>query len=285
MAMEKGSVMQETLQNKKRSKHGVLEDTQAREDFRNLPIQKVGVRDVKYPIEFADVGAAPVPTNATVSMYVDLAHDQKGTHMSRFVELLNGHRNHVSLETLERLLADMRSYLGAQSAFVEMRFPFFLEQEAPVTRSVSLMQYEVKLTGESTGDTRDVTLGVKVPVTTLCPCSKEISEGGAHNQRGEVSVTVRMKQFLSVHDLVEAIESCASCRVYSLLKREDEKFVTERAYDNPVFVEDLVREIALKLKTFDAIDRFSVEVVNFESIHNHDAFARVEVTGNTDGET
>ncbi|MBX7152717.1 GTP cyclohydrolase FolE2 [bacterium] len=258
-----------------------MEDTQSKSDFRKVAINKVGIKNIQYPIVVTNRRGIRHNTVGTFAMYVNLQHDQKGTHMSRFVEILNEYKGNINLQTVENIIDMMKEKLDAEQAFLHVRFPYFLEKEAPVTRSKSYMNYEVRLDCKTLRDTVDTILAIDVPVTTLCPCSKSISEYGAHNQRGLVTVCVRFHDHDSQHpmdidDLIHLVEQTSSCEVFALLKREDEKYVTEQAYENPVFVEDLVRDIALSLSSEKRISWYSVEVTNFESIHNHDAYAYIE---------
>ena len=235
----------------------------------------MGVKDISYPIVVMDKNRSVQHTVARVNMYVDLPHQFKGTHMSRFIEILNSYREEIALDKMEVILQKMKEKLGASSAHLEIEFPYFIEKKAPVSGARSLLEYTCEFKA-SLAEGFDFVLGVKVPVTSLCPCSKELSRYGAHNQRSIMTVQVRYREFLWIEDLIELIESCGSSPVYSLLKREDEKFVTETAYDNPRFVEDLVREATVKLSALQAITWFSVEAENFESIHKHSAYAAVE---------
>lgn len=258
-----------------------MEDTQSKSDFRKVAINKVGIKNIQYPVAITNRRGIRHHTVGTFAMYVNLPHDQKGTHMSRFVEILNEHKDALSLHTVESIVETMKEKLDAEHAYLRISFPYFLEKEAPVTRSKSFMNYDVRLICETLRNTVDTVLAVDVPVTTLCPCSKSISEYGAHNQRGLVTVCVRFNDRDSQHpmdidDLIHLVEQTSSCEVFALLKREDEKYVTEQAYENPVFVEDLVRDIALSLSSEKRITWYSVEVTNFESIHNHDAYAFIE---------
>lgn len=209
-------------------------------------------------------------------MYVNLPHQYKGTHMSRFIEILSKYRREISLENLTTILGEMKNRLDAESAHMEMTFPYFIEKTAPVSGVQSLMEYTCTLKGSLNGKGKDILVEVAVPITTCCPCSKEISEAGAHNQRGIVNLAIRYKKLVWIEDLINLVESSCSCEVFSLLKRSDEKFVTESAYDNPMFVEDVVREIAFKLEQDDNIIWFEVSTENFESIHNHSAYAYIE---------
>jgi GTP cyclohydrolase I len=253
-----------------------MPDMQKRPDTRRIPIAKVGVKDITYPIVVMDKNRSLQHTVARVNMYVDLPHHFKGTHMSRFVEILNRHREQIALDKLETILDEMKAKLGSDSAHLEIQFPYFIDKQAPVSKAKSLMEYTCEFSASMT-DTLDFVLGIKVPLTSLCPCSKELSRFGAHNQRSIMTVRVRYREFIWIEDLVELIEQCGSSPLYSLLKREDEKFVTEQAYENPRFVEDMVREAYSRLAAIDNITWFSVETENFESIHNHSAYAAVEL--------
>jgi GTP cyclohydrolase IB len=250
-------------------------DVQRRHDTRRIDIDKVGVKDISYPVVVMDKNNRLQHTVARVNMYVDLPHHFKGTHMSRFVEILNTYREKIALEEMEPMLAQMKEKLGAGCAHLEMEFPYFIEKEAPVSGAKSLMEYTCEFEA-SLSDRFDFVLGVQVPVTSLCPCSKELSRHGAHNQRSIMTVRVRYRDFVWIEDLVELVESCGSSPVYALLKREDEKHVTERAYENPMFVEDMVREATLRLSETENITWFSVSAENFESIHKHSAYASIE---------
>jgi len=253
----------------------VMPDLQKSLDSRNIAIDKVGVKDIRYPIVVMDKSKFHQHTVARINMYVDLPHHFKGTHMSRFIEILNHYHGEISIESLDTILVEMKERLEASSAHLEMEFPYFIEKTAPVSGSRGLMEYQCRMTG-SLGKGSDFVLGVTVPVTSLCPCSKEISARGAHNQRSAISVQIRYVGHIWLEDLIAWVESCASAPVYSLLKREDEKAVTEQAYDNPMFVEDLVRGVTERLSEVPEIVWFKVECENFESIHNHSAYALVE---------
>jgi GTP cyclohydrolase I len=250
-------------------------DVQNQPDHRNIRIDKVGVKNIRYPVTVKDKAKGSQRTVASINMYVDLPHDYKGTHMSRFIEILSEYRHQISIENIATILEEMKKRLNAKSAHMEITFPYFIEKEAPVTKTQGLMEYVCTFKG-SLQKRRDLIVGLKVPVTTVCPCSKEISDFGAHNQRSEVNVECRFKKFFWIEDLIDLIEKSASSEVYSVLKRSDEKFVTEKGYLNPMFVEDLVREIALKLDADENITWFSVDSENFESIHNHSAYAHIE---------
>ncbi|MFH2093536.1 MAG: GTP cyclohydrolase FolE2 [Pseudomonadota bacterium] len=252
-------------------------DIQNQLDYRNIPIDKVGIKGLKYPVKVLDKTSGLQSTVAQISMYVDLPHQCKGTHMSRFVKILHLFRTQVSLESITNILEDMKKILNAESSHIEITFPYFIEKKSPVTRSKGLMDYTCSIFGSSDKDhNTDIVLKVAVPVTSVCPCSKEISKYGAHNQRGEVLVNSRFKKFIWIEDIVQIVESSASCDIFSVLKRADEKFVTEKAYDNPQFVEDIARDVAKALMEDENITWFSVSAENFESIHNHSAYAYIE---------
>ncbi|MDR1545631.1 MAG: GTP cyclohydrolase FolE2 [Deltaproteobacteria bacterium] len=253
-----------------------MADVQNQLDERRIKIDKVGVKNIRYPISVKDRANGSQRTVASVNMYVELPHHHKGTHMSRFIEILSAHRHSISSSTVPAILTDMQNRLNAAAAHLELSFPFFVEKVAPVTKAVGLMEYGCVLAGSQSASGPDLTVCVAVPVTTLCPCSRDISRYGAHNQRGEVRVTVRFDRFFWMEDLIRLVETSASSEVYSLLKRADEKIVTERAYENPRFVEDVVREVAVKLLADPNYTWFSVAAENFESIHNHSAYAFLE---------
>lgn len=260
-----------------------MEDVQNRPDCRQFPIDQVGVSDLRYPIVVLDRAQQRQQTVARLAMSVDLPQEFKGTHMSRFVEVLNTHRGEVTMRTLPALLRELKTRLSAERARIEVTFPYFLERRAPVSGACGLMDYECTFTGELNGHGDDFLLGVRVPVTSLCPCSKEISDYGAHNQRGAVTIEVRsvraadgIPHFVWIEEIVELAERSASAPLYPLLKRPDERHVTMQAYDNPVFVEDIVRNVAVRLRDDARVGWFRVNAVNQESIHNHNAFARIE---------
>jgi GTP cyclohydrolase I len=250
-------------------------DIQNQKDNRNQEINKVGVKSIRYPIIVLDKANGLQHTVATVNMYVDLPHRFRGTHMSRFVEILNKYRGQIAIKTFSKILSEMKNKLNAKTAHLEVEFPYFIEKKAPVSGAKGLMEYVCRFCGSS-NEKEDFYLGVTVPLTTVCPCSKEISDFGAHNQRSIVTVHIRFKRFIWIEDIVHIIEECASCEVFSILKRPDEKLVTERAYQNPMFVEDVVREVASRLSLDPNITWFTVESENFESIHNHNAYACIE---------
>jgi GTP cyclohydrolase I len=252
-----------------------LSDVQKSRDSRRIAIDKVGVKDISYPIVVMDKNRKFQHTVARINLYVDLPHHFKGTHMSRFIEILNQYREEVALDRMEEILGAMKQKLGASRAHLEIEFPYFIEKRAPVSGAKSLMEHTCSFRA-ALSDRFDFVLGVTVPVTSLCPCSKELSRFGAHNQRSLITVRVRYREFIWIEDLVELIEGCGSSPVYSLLKREDEKFVTEHAYEHPVFVEDMVREATQRLSALENITWFSVEAENYESIHNHSAYASIE---------
>ena len=252
-----------------------MKDVQKHSDSRNIDIDQVGVKGIRYPITVLDKNMGEQQTVAKINMYVNLPRYYKGTHMSRFVEILNEHSRRISLQNFSEILEEMKKRLNAESAHMEIAFPYFINKAAPVTGSEGMMEYNCTFKGSLNRGSDLVTI-IHVPISTLCPCSKEISDFGAHNQRGEVRLRVRFKKFIWIEDLVELVEKSASCEVYSVLKREDEKYVTEKAYNNPMFVEDVVREIAQKLNADPNITWFAIESENFESIHNHNAYAYIE---------
>jgi GTP cyclohydrolase I len=252
-----------------------IEDVQNIADVRHIAIDKVGIKDIKHPVKVSDRTSGEQHTIANFNMYVNLPHQFKGTHMSRFVEILNQHEREITVENFRTMLKEMIERLDAESGYIEMRFPYFVNKKAPISEVQSLMDYDVTFIGEITGDVTTITVKVIVPVTSLCPCSKNISDYGAHNQRSHVTLTVRIDDFMWVEDLIDLVEKQASCEIYGLLKRPDEKYVTERAYDNPKFVEDMVRDIAAQLNNDKRIGAYIVESENFESIHNHSAYALI----------
>ncbi len=249
-----------------------LVDIQNLHDARNIAIDKVGVRGVKFPIVVLDRANERQHTIGNFTLTVDLPHHFKGTHMSRFLEVLNENQGEVSVQVLPKLLKGLKERLNAESAHVEVAFPFFMMKAAPVTGKTGMMAFDCQFKAESNGS-EDFVMEVVVPVTTLCPCSKEISDRGAHNQRGWVTARIRFKDMVWLEEVIEMIEARASCGLYPVLKRPDEKWVTEHAYDNPRFVEDMVREVALAFDADDRISWYEVEVENEESIHAHNAYA------------
>ncbi len=253
-----------------------MEDIQNHRDDRNIDIDQVGVKGIRYPITVRDKDMGEQQTVAEINMYVNLPKTYKGTHMSRFVEILNEYNRRISIQNFSDILEEMKKRLNAESAHMEITFPYFINKPAPITGTEGLMEYRCSFKGSLNSKGSDLIAMIHVPICTLCPCSKEISDYGAHNQRGEVRLQVRFKKFVWLEDLIKLVEDSASCDVYSVLKREDEKYVTEKAYENPRFVEDIVREIALKLNHDPNITWFAVESENFESIHNHNAYAYIE---------
>jgi len=251
-------------------------DIQNLKDHRKIDIQKVGVKGIKYPVIVLDKANGTQHVNATVNMYVNLPHRFKGTHMSRFVEILNEFRGRININTFRKILQRIRERLNAESSHIEISFPYFIEKAAPVSKARSLMEYECSFCGESNEEGNDFLVGIAVPVTTACPCSKEISDMGAHNQRSVVRVKLRFKKFFWIEDVIRLVEKSASSEIFSLLKRADEKYVTETAYQNPMFVEDVVRTVAEKLNESENFTWYSVEAENMESIHNHNAYAYTE---------
>ena len=241
-----------------------------------MAIDRVGIKGIRHPVKVKDKSVGVQHTVATFNMYVHLPHNFKGTHMSRFVEILNQHEREISVESFEKILDEMVTRLEAKSGYIEMSFPYFVNKSAPVSGVQSLLDYDVTLIGETVNGKQRITMKVLVPVTSLCPCSKKISERGAHNQRSHVTLSIRTNEFVWIEDVIRIAEEQASCELYGLLKRPDEKFVTELAYDNPKFVEDMVRDVAAVLDADKRIDAYVVESENFESIHNHSAYALIE---------
>jgi GTP cyclohydrolase I len=252
-----------------------IDDVQSRRDERQVAIDKAGIRDLAHPVRVSDRSRREQHTVARVSMSVELPKHFKGTHMSRFIEILHRERE-VSVADLSALLQETAARLEADAAHIEIEFPFFVMKRAPVSGVESLMDYRVTLSGTRRDAVDRRSIRVVVPVTSLCPCSKKISERGAHNQRSHVTITAQLRGSMWIEDLIDIAESEASSELYAILKRPDEKFVTERAYDNPKFVEDLVRDVALRLDREPQIAAYRVEVENFESIHNHSAYALIE---------
>jgi GTP cyclohydrolase I len=250
-----------------------LHDMQSRRDDRELPIDKVGVRGLRFPIQVRDRARQVQNTVATIGMFVDLPKEFKGTHMSRFVEVLNAHGSIIHVENILEILRSLQKKLNSATSHLEIEFPYFMAKRSPVSRKDSLMDYVARFDAAACGAETDFVLTVKVNVTTLCPCSKAIAKYGAHNQRGEVTVALRFKKIVWIEEVIEMVEASASSELYALLKRQDEKQVTERAYENPVFVEDLVRNVALRLNAHPLVTWYRAEAENFESIHNHNAYA------------
>lgn len=253
-----------------------IADVQSSADTRQIAINKVGIKDIRHPVRIQDRSGGEQHTIANFNMYVNLPHNFKGTHMSRFVEILNNHERELSVKSFKDVLSEMTERLEAESGHIEMAFPYFVNKKAPVSGVESLMDYDVTFIGEVADGTPSLKVKVVVPVTSLCPCSKKISDYGAHNQRSHVTVTISTDDFVWIEDVIDIVEQEASCELFGLLKRPDEKHVTERAYDNPKFVEDMVRDVAVRLNNDDRITSYVVESENFESIHNHSAYALIE---------
>jgi GTP cyclohydrolase I len=259
-----------------------IADVQNSEDTRHLPINKVGIKDIRHPVVVRDRTEGEQNTIANFNMYVNLPHNFKGTHMSRFVEILNNHEREISVKSFKDMLIEMTERLEAGTGHIEMNFPYFVNKTAPESGVKSLMDYDVTFIGEANGDKNCMTVKVVVPVTSLCPCSKTISEYGAHNQRSHVTIAAKTREFVWIEEIIDIVEKQASCELFGLLKRPDEKYVTERAYNNPKFVEDMVRDVATDLNNDDRIISYVVESENFESIHNHSAYALIERDKETD---
>ena len=257
-----------------------MRDVQNERDSRNIPIDRVGVKDLSYPISVLDPAEKVQHTVATLSMSVSLPKEYRGTHMSRFIEVLDEFKEKLTIASMEHMTERLRESLDADTAEIVVSFPYFISRSAPATGIGSLSRYEVTFTAIKGEDFFDLRTTVTVPVQTLCPCSREISDRGAHNQRGYVRISARMRGIVWIEELVDMAESSASAPVYTLLKREDEKTVTEMAYDNPRFVEDVLREAVVRLQEEPRILWYRVDVVSHESIHNHDAFASVERSKN-----
>jgi GTP cyclohydrolase I len=253
-----------------------LADVQASLDSRRIAIDKVGIKDIRHPVRVRDRSDGKQHTVATFNMYVYLPHNFKGTHMSRFVQILNSHEKEISVNSFREMLREMAERLESEAGHIEMRFPYFVNKRAPVSGVASLLDYDVTFIGEIRKGKPTMYIKVVVPVTSLCPCSKEIAEYGAHNQRSHVTVQVRNRGFIWIEEIIDLVEKEASCELYGLLKRPDEKYVTERAYNSPKFVEDMVRDVAVRLNQDDRVGAYTVESENFESIHNHSAYALIE---------
>ena len=253
-----------------------IADVQGILDTRRIAINRAGIKAIRHPVTIVDKDDDIQHTIAVFNMYVNLPHNLKGVHMSRFVEVLNSHEREISVESFESILRTMVKKLETESGDIEMTFPYFVNKTAPVSRVKSLLDYEVTFIGEIKKGSYKFTMKVVVPVTSLCPCSKQISAYGAHNQRSHVSISIRTNSFVWIEELIKMAEDQASCELYGLLKRSDEKYVTEKAYDNPKFVEDVVRDVAAVLNLDTRIDAYVVESENFESIHNHSAYALIE---------
>jgi GTP cyclohydrolase I len=257
------------------TKQALIEDVQSRADTRQIPINRVGIKDIFHPVRVKDRADGDQHTIANFNMYVNLPHNFKGTHMSRFVEILH-HEREIGVASFDSLLREMTLRLDAHAGHIEMSFPYFIMKKAPASGVESLMDYKASLIGEQHGDETSIWVKVVVPVTSLCPCSKKISDYGAHNQRSHITITARIREHVWLEELIDIAEQEASCELYGILKRPDEKYVTERAYDNPKFVEDIVRDVAVRLNEEPRILSYVVESENFESIHNHSAYALIE---------
>ncbi|MBN2551907.1 MAG: GTP cyclohydrolase I FolE2 [Spirochaetales bacterium] len=253
-----------------------MKDVQNQHDPRRIEIQKVGVKDVKYPISVLDKKNQTQQTVATINMYADLPHDFKGTHMSRFIDVVNEYYVDISMNNFLEMLDKVRMLLDASRAYGEVIFPYFIEKQAPVSGERSMMEYVCEYVGEVSDQYKHFYVGIQVPITTVCPCSQEISDFGAHNQRGMVRLKLLFDKFFWIEDIISIAEQSGSSEVYTLLKREDEKYITEQAFKRPRFVEDVVREVTQKLEETGEFRWFSVEAENYESIHNHSAYAYVE---------
>ncbi len=260
----------------KSTTHTDLPDVQNSQDIRAIAINKVGIKDILHPVQVKGRNGKTQHTIASFNMYVDLPHNFKGTHMSRFVEILNSHEWEISVDSFKAMLTEMTSRLDAECGHIEMGFQYFVNKKAPASGVHSLLDYYVTFIGERRADNNTINVKVVVPVTTLCPCSKKISDRGAHNQRSHVTVNIETDAFIWIEEIIDLVEEQASCELYGLLKRPDEKIVTERAYDNPKFVEDIVRDIAHLFNNDKRILSYTIESENFESIHNHSAYALIE---------
>ncbi|MCP4288951.1 MAG: GTP cyclohydrolase I FolE2 [Gammaproteobacteria bacterium] len=254
----------------------ILEDVQNSADIRQIPIDKVGVKDILHPAVVKDRSGGEQHTIGRFNLYVQLPQHFKGTHMSRFIEILNQYEREISVRSFHEMLFEISKRLGAETSHVEMNFPYFVEKTAPVSGVKSLMDYNVSFIGKLDRGNLQVSIRVAVPATSLCPCSRGISDYGAHNQRSLITVTARICGFIWIEELIEMVEQEASCDLYGILKRSDEKYVTEKSYDNPKFVEDIVRDVAGRLNDEERISAYLVESENFESIHNHSAYALVK---------
>ena len=262
------------------NKNGVssreLQDTQNKVDVRNIPISRVGIKDIKYPFKISDRDGISQSTIGRFTMSVGLADNVKGTHMSRFVKILEDQENSVSIENFDDLVKNTTKILESNSAYISVDFTYFKKKCAPVSKVESLLDYSINYTCEVKNNIINKYLKVVVPVTSLCPCSKNISDYGAHNQRSHISAHIRTEKTVWIDDVIEMLEDQASCQIYGLLKRPDEKYVTEKAYENPKFTEDIIRDVAVTLNKDDRITAYKIESENFESIHNHSAYAYIE---------
>lgn len=262
----------------KTKKTAEMADVQSSKDHRAIAINKVGIKDIRHPVQVKDRTGKIQHTVANFNMYVDLPHHFKGTHMSRFVEILNNHDWEITVDSFKTMLTEMTERLDADCGHIEMTFDYFVNKTAPASGVQSLLDYKVTMIGARKNDKNIINVKVVVPVTSLCPCSKKISDYGAHNQRSHVTVDIQTDAFIWIEEIIDVVEAQASCELYGLLKRPDEKIVTERAYDNPKFVEDMVRDIAAKFNEDKRVNAYVIESENFESIHNHSAYALIEKT-------
>ena len=253
-----------------------MKDVQSEPGNVEIDINKVGINNLSIPLIIADKEHSEQSTIAKINMYVNLPKQYKGIHMSRFLEIIYAYTARaISIKDVEKILSDMQEKFDAEEAHLDLKFPFFLRKKAPITKKTSLLDYKCKFLC-SKGKEKKSLIVIEVPITTLCPCSKEISKYGAHNQRSIVTVKVLLNEFVWIEDLIKLVEDEASCQIYPLLKRPDEKYVTEKAYENPNFVEDVVRKVAMKLRQMKELKGFTVECENYESIHNHNAYAYIE---------
>ena len=269
-------IMKEENEKKDQKVSKELQDTQNKVDIRNIPITRVGIKDIKYPFNISDRDGIAQSTIGNFTMSVGLPHDVKGTHMSRFVKILEDQDGSVSIENFDNLVKNTTNILDSDSAYISVDFTYFKKKCAPVSRVESLLDYTINYTCEVKNNLVNKYLKVTVPVTSLCPCSKNISDYGAHNQRSHISAHIRTEKTVWIDDVIEMLEDQASCQIYGLLKRPDEKYVTEQAYDNPKFTEDIIRDVAVTLNKDDRITAYKIESENFESIHNHSAYAYIE---------
>jgi GTP cyclohydrolase I len=253
-----------------------IADVQSIRDERNIAVNRAGIRAIRHPIKVTDKRGEIQHTVATFNMHVNLSRQSRGAHMSRFAEILNSHDEELSVQSFERMVRAMVDKLETDSGDIEMSFPYFMRKMAPISRIQSLLDYEVTFIGEIRRGSYKFLMKVVVPVTSLCPCSKQVSAYGAHNQRSHMTISIRANTIIWIEDLIRMAEDQASSELYSVLKRSDEKYVTEKAYDNPKFVEDAVRDLATMLNQDARIDAYVVESENFESIHNHSAYALIE---------
>tara|TARA_B100001250_G_scaffold411495_1_gene440285 strand:+ start:1107 stop:2009 length:903 start_codon:yes stop_codon:yes gene_type:complete len=269
-------IIKEENKSKDKTASKKLQDTQNKVDVRDIPINRVGIKDIKYPFQISDKNGNIQSTIGTFTMSVGLPHDVKGTHMSRFVKILEDQKDFISIENFDQLVKNTTKILSSESAYISVDFTYFKRKSAPVSRVESLLDYSVNFTCEVKNNIVNKFLKVTVPVTSLCPCSKNISDYGAHNQRSHISAHVRTEKTVWIDDIIEILENQASCQIYGLLKRPDEKYVTEQAYDNPKFTEDIIRDLAVTLNKDDRVTAYKIESENFESIHNHSAYAYIE---------